>query len=175
MNTFDILIASFLLFGFIRGLFKGLFVEIASMLSLIIGIYGAIHFSYFVSDFLTNKVQWEEKYITIVSFAITFGIIVLIVALIGKLFTKIADFATLGLLNKILGGLFGFLKIGLILSFIFIVFAKLNKVIPFISADQQQNSILLEPIKKLAPTLFPNYIYITDTPESETSELNKEV
>ena len=79
MNTFDIIIAVILIFGFIRGLLKGLFVEVASLISLIAGIYGAIHFSYFVGNFLAGKVEWDEKYITIVSFAITFAIIVLII------------------------------------------------------------------------------------------------
>ena len=162
MNTLDIIITAVLVFGFIRGIFKGLFVEVASFLSLLLGIYGAIHFSYFVADFLNNKVQWEAKYVTIISFAITFGIIAITVALIGKLFTKIADFASLGLLNKILGGVFGSLKLGLILSIIFIVFNKLHNTFPFIKAEWKEESILHEPVKKLAPTLFPNYVYITD-------------
>ena len=102
MNTFDIIILALLLFGFIRGLFKGLFIEIASLVALITGVYGAIHFSYFVGNFLANRVSWDEKFVTIISFSITFGIIVLVISLIGKLFTKIADFASLGLLNKIL-------------------------------------------------------------------------
>ena len=55
MNTFDIIIAGLLLFGFVRGLFKGLFVEIASLVALIGGVYGAMHFSFYASDFYTNK------------------------------------------------------------------------------------------------------------------------
>ena len=133
MNTFDIIIAALLLFGFIRGLFKGLFVEVASLIALIAGVYGAIHFSYFVGNFLADRVSWEERYITIISFAITFAIIVLTIGLLGKLLTKIADFASLGLLNKILGGGFGALKIGIILSILLSVFTKLNNTIPFIS------------------------------------------
>jgi membrane protein required for colicin V production len=162
MNTFDIIIAALLLFGFIRGLFKGLFVEIASLISLIAGVYGAIHFSYFVANFLVNRVSWEEKYITIVSFAITFAIIVLVIALLGKLFTKIADFASLGLLNKLLGGVFGALKIAVILSVVLLVFTKLNNTIPFISEEQQEDSILYEPVKNLAPTLFPNFLKVVE-------------
>jgi len=162
MNTFDVIITALLLFGFIRGFFKGLFVEIASLISLIAGIYGAIHFSYFVGNFLASRVSWEEKYITIVSFAITFGIIVLIIALLGKLFTKMADFASLGLLNKLLGGIFGALKLGLILSVILLVFNKLNNNIPFISNTQQEAAILYEPVKNLAPTLFPNFLKVVE-------------
>ncbi|MDV7186417.1 CvpA family protein [Lutibacter sp. TH_r2] len=162
MSTFDIIIAAILVFGFIRGLLKGLFVEVASLISLIAGIYGAIHFSYFVGEFLAKKVDWDEKYITIVSFAITFAIIVLIIALLGKLFTKIADFAALGFLNKLLGGVFGALKLALILSIILLVFNKLNNTIPFISEEQTEESVLYKPVKNLAPTLFPNFIKVVE-------------
>lgn len=163
MNTFDIIISALLIFGFIRGLLKGLFVEIASLAALILGVYGAIHFSYFASAILKNYVSWDEKYITIVAFALTFAIIVIVIALLGKLFTKIANFAALGLLNKLLGGFFGALKIGLILSIVLLIFSKLNNTIPFLSAEQQNETILYEPIKNLAPTLFPNFIKVVDS------------
>jgi len=162
MNTFDIIIAALLIFGFIRGLLKGLFVEVASLVALIAGVYGAIHFSYFVGDLLVNYVSWDERYITIVSFAVTFAIIVLTIGLLGKLFTKIADFASLGLLNKLFGGLFGALKIGLILSVILLIFTKLNNTIPFISDAQKEDAILYEPIKNLAPTLFPDFLKVAE-------------
>lgn len=167
MNTFDIIIVAFLIFGFIRGLLKGLFVEVASLVALIAGIYGAIHFSSFVGNFLAERVTWEEQYITIVSFAITFGIIVLIIGLLGKMFTKIADFASLGLINKIFGGIFGALKIGVILSIVLLIFTKLNNTIPFVSEKQQEDAILYEPVKNLAPTLFPNFLKIVEE-EAET-------
>jgi membrane protein required for colicin V production len=163
MNTFDVIISALLIFGFIRGLLKGLFVEIASLAALILGVYGAIHFSYFISNILKNYVSWDEKYITIVAFALTFAIIVIVIALLGKLLTKIANFAALGLLNKLLGGVFGALKIGLILSIVLLIFSKLNNTIPFLSAEQQNETILYEPIKNLAPTLFPNFIKVVDS------------
>jgi membrane protein required for colicin V production len=172
MNTFDIILAALLLFGFVRGLLKGLFVEVASLLALVAGIYGAIHFSYFVGDYLKDYVSWEERYITIVSFAITFTIIVLVIALLGKALTKIADFAALGMLNKILGGVFGALKIGLILSIVLIVFTKLNDTIPFISDEQKEDSILYEPVKELAPTLFPGFLKVA---EEKTKDVNVSV
>jgi membrane protein required for colicin V production len=162
MNTFDIIISALLIIGFIRGLLKGLFVEVASLVALIAGVYGAIHFSYFVGDLLAEYVSWKERYITIISFSITFGIIVLVIGLFGKMFTKIADFASLGFINKIFGGVFGALKIGLILSIVLLVFTKLNNTIPFISSEQKEASILYEPIKNLAPMLFPNFLKVVE-------------
>ena len=93
---------------------KGLFVEVASIAALILGVYGAIHFSDFAASFLMERVDWNENYVNITAFAITFIAIVIVIALAGKALTKIADFASLGILNKLLGGLFGALKVGLI-------------------------------------------------------------
>jgi len=169
MNTFDIIITALLLFGFIRGLFKGLFIEVASLVGLIAGIYGSIHFSHFIKDFLITQVSWEEKYITIISFAITFIIIVLVITLIGKLFTKIADFASLGILNKLLGGIFGALKIGLLLSVILLIFSKLNNKIPFISNEQQENAVLYNPLKNLAPAIFPEFVKVEEDDGKENN------
>ena len=170
MNTFDIILAALLIFGFVRGLLKGLFVEVASLVALVAGIYGAIHFSFFVGDYLKDYVSWEERYITIASFAITFAIIVLVIALLGKALTKIADFAALGLLNKILGGIFGALKIGLILSIVLIVFTKLNDTIPFISDEQKEDSILYEHVKDLAPTIFPGFLKVAEEKAKDVND-----
>lgn len=167
MNTFDIIIAVLLLFGFVRGLMKGLFVEVASLVALVAGVYGAIHFSYFIGDWLKDSVTWDEKYISLAAFAGTFVVIIVIIALLGKALTKIADFASLGILNKILGGVFGALKIGLILSVIFIFFGKMNDTIPFVSQDNLKESILYKPVKKIAPTIFPSIIKDDEDEEKE--------
>lgn len=158
MSIIDIVLGALLLFGLIRGAVKGLFVEIASLCALVLGVFGAIHFSYFVSDLLESKVDWDEKTMNIIAFATTFVIIVLAISLAGKALTKLADFAALGILNKLLGSVFGALKIGLILSVLLIVFNKLNKTLPFMEEDQLEESILYKPVKSLAPMIFPTLI-----------------
>ena len=158
MNIFDIIITALLLFGFVRGLVKGLFVEVASLAALIGGVYGAIHFSYLISNFLKEYVTWNTGYISLAAFAITFIVIIVVISLLGKALTKIANFASLGIINKILGGVFGVLKIGLILSVVFIFFGKMNDTIPFIEKQTLEESILYSPVKKIAPTIFPSII-----------------
>ncbi|NQY05755.1 MAG: CvpA family protein [Flavobacteriaceae bacterium] len=158
MNTFDIILAAILLLGLIKGYSKGLFVEVASLVALIAGVYGAIHFSYFAGDFLTERVSWDEKYINIAAFAITFVIIVVVISLSGKALTKLADFAALGIMNKILGALFGVLKFGLIMSVILMIFSKANNTIPFVGKETLDESILYKPVKSFALTIFPDII-----------------
>jgi len=172
MNILDIILGSLILLGLIRGLMKGLFVEIASLAALVVGIYGAIHFSDYAAAFLENKTSWDEKYINITAFAITFVVLVLAIAMAGKALTKIANFAALGILNKLLGGVFGALKIALILSVVLIVFNKANKTIPFVDDTDLEESVLYYPVKSIIPLLFPNLITegdsAKDSSESET-------
>jgi len=158
MNVLDIALAGFIIFGLVRGLMKGLFVEIASLAALVAGIYGAIHFSDYAAAFLENHVSWEERYINITAFAITFIILVVTIAMAGKALTKLADFAALGIVNKILGGAFGAIKIAVILSVVLIVFSKMNKNIPFVNQETLDNSVLYEPIKSIIPSIFPHII-----------------
>lgn len=170
MGIFDIIIAVILIIGFIKGIKDGLFVEAASLIALIAGIYGAIHFSYIVGDFLKTKVSWEERYITLAAFAATFLIIVLVISLAGKLLTKIADFALLGWANKIAGGIFGSLKWALIISVVLLIFDRLNSKITFVTPEEKEKSILYEPVKNLAPMLFPNII--KSSPDDTTDKKN---
>jgi len=170
MAIFDIIIAVILIFGFIRGLMKGLFVEVASLVALIGGVYGAIHFSNYIGDFLKTKVSWEEQYISLVAFAATFAIIVLIVSLLGRILTKVANFAFLGGLNKILGGVFAALKYALIISIVLLLFDRFNNTIPFIDQKAKESSILYEPVRKLAPTLFPSIINDYVKPEEKQED-----
>jgi membrane protein required for colicin V production len=158
MNIFDIIIVALLIFGFVRGVMKGLFVEVASLVALIAGVYGAIHFSYFIGDFLKEAVSWNEEYVSLAAFAGTFIVIIIVIGFLGKVLTKLADFASLGIINKILGGVFGALKIGLILSVVFIFFGKINNTIPFIEKKTLEESLLYKPVKKVAPSIFPSII-----------------
>mgnify|MGYP001087865640 CR=1 FL=1 len=158
MEILDIILLVVLIFGFVKGIMNGLFVELASILSLIFGVYGAIHFSYYVAGFLNSKTEWNEKTINILAFIITFIVIILAIIFAGKAFTKLADFATLGTLNKILGGVFGTFKLGLILSVLMIVFEKANDTFKFVEQEELNQSTLYQPVKSIAPLLFPDII-----------------
>ena len=172
MVIIDIILGALILFGIIRGFFKGLFVEIASLLALVLGVYGAIHFSDYAANFLESKTEWSENTINITAFAVTFIVIVLAIMLAGRALTKLANFAMLGLLNKLLGALFGGIKLAFALSILIIVFEKFNKTFVFTDEETIEESVLYEPVKSIAPMLFP--ILLNDDAEEETVEPNEE-
>ena len=158
MNYIDIILAIILIYGLVKGFNRGLFVEIASLIALLAGVYGAIHFSYFIGDWLKAKVSWQGNIIQVVAFALTFLIILFGISLIGKIVTKMVNAISLGLLNKIAGGVFGVAKIGLILSVIINMFGKVNDTVPFISKKTLEESVLYLPVNKFAPTIFPSIL-----------------
>ncbi len=156
MNVIDIVIAVILIFAAVRGFMTGLFSAIASLVAIVAGVFCAIHFSYYVEYELNDSVlEWSHQTNKIVAFAVTFLFVVLAIIFVGKLLTKLADITALGLLNKILGAIFGALKWSLLLSVIFLLFDKFNKTIPFVDKEMLDSSVLYHPVKSIVPTLFP--------------------
>lgn len=155
MSVLDIVLLVLILFGLIRGLMKGFFVEIASLIALIAGVYGAIHFSHYAVNFISENSEWEEKTVSIIAFAVTFIVIVLVIALAGQALTKLASFAALGIVNKLMGALFGALKMAVIVSVILNVFDSMNRTIPLTDERSIEESMLYQPVKSLVPLIFP--------------------
>jgi len=162
MSTIDIIIAVILLFGLVKGYMKGLFIEITSLVGLVLGVYGALHFSFYLSDVLKDNVSWDESMIQIVAFAGTFIIILLALVFLGKALTKIAETIFLGFFNKILGAVFGVLKYALILSIVFLIYDQINSSLKFLNKEKAKESVLYEPVKNLAPTIFPNLVKVVE-------------
>lgn len=158
MNTVDIILSLILLYGLIRGFFRGLLAELASLIGFVAGIYGAIHFSYILSDFLAQHVDLNIQYVNLIAFAITFFIIVFLISLAGRILTKIAGFAALGLVNKFLGAAFGVLKVAFIASVVIMFFKATNEEIEMVEEETLATSILYVPVEKIAPLLLPSIL-----------------
>lgn len=155
MNYLDIVLGALLLIGLIRGILKGLFVELASLVAIIAGIYGAIRFSFYVSDFLENKINLSPQNLKLIAFGVTFIGIILGISLLGRLLTKVAKFAALGLINRVLGGAFGLLKFAMIASGVIMFLGPLNNKLGVISPEVIEGSILYAPVEAIAPAIYP--------------------
>ena len=81
------------------------------MQHLILGIWGAIKFSAFTAEKLYDYFDMTGQYVGIIAFIITFGIIVVVIHFIGIMADKIVDAVSLGFVNRLLGIVFGLLKI----------------------------------------------------------------
>ncbi|MDD4144558.1 MAG: CvpA family protein [Prolixibacteraceae bacterium] len=155
MNYIDVIIGLLLLFAAISGFRKGLISEIISLAALILGIWGAINYSYITIDFIKEFFGSSYKHLNIVSFIITFIVIVIVINLAGNLVNKILEIVIPGFLNKIAGLAFGILRTALILSIILIAFDKIDNNIHILSPQKKAESQLYPSVRNLAPSLFP--------------------
>ena len=163
MNFLDIVLGILLGLGLYKGLKNGLFVELASLIAIVAGVYGAIHFSYIASDFISQNIALSERFLKITAFLITFIAIIILVGLAGKLLTKIADFAMLGILNKIAGGVFGTLKVAIIIGAALLFFEKATASLTFINKDTMNESVLYHPIRDIGAFVFSTVFKDDDT------------
>lgn len=154
MAFIDLILGGLLLYGLIKGIWKGLFAELAGLLSLIIGLFVAIKFSGFAGSLLEGHID-NQKHASIAAFAITFIAVVAGIIVLAKVFTKVASFAALGWLNRLLGGVFGFLKMALIVSVSLNFFLKINANNTFAEQQTLDDSLFFNPVLKISNTIFP--------------------
>ena len=81
MNVIDIVIIALLLFAAVRGFMSGLFAAIASLVSVVAGVFCAIHYSFYIEGILSDAgFDWSTQTYKIVAFAVTFlGVVLAIV------------------------------------------------------------------------------------------------
>lgn len=155
MNFIDLIIAIPVLWTAFKGLKKGLVFEVATLVALLLGIWGGIHFSDFMSGKLSSLWEIEPKYLPIVSFCVTFGLVVIAVLFTGKLIEKFFAAVALSTVNKVLGACFGALKAAFILSVLLVVVESVEEKANIIPPETKAGSVLYEPLAGLATTVVP--------------------
>lgn len=150
MTKVDILLLLPLAWGAIMGFKKGLIQELASIIGLLLGIWGAINFSQVTGKYLNQWFAFSESNSGLISFILTFILIVVLVILLGKVLDKFLKAIALGLLIRIAGMLFGILKYALILSFLLYFYEAIESKFQ-ISKNQQwkKEAVLYQPITML--------------------------
>ncbi|MDA0758030.1 MAG: CvpA family protein [Bacteroidetes bacterium] len=159
MNYLDIFIICVLIFGFIRGFIKGLIMEISSLFAIVLGTYGSLKFSDVTLDWISSNFSnqisdIDDGYLKIASFAFTFLVIIVFVSIIGKGINGVVKLVALGLINKILGGLFGAIKYVLILSFLFVFFEALNSTLFLVDESFFETTLLYGSIIEIGDVLL---------------------
>lgn len=154
MNTIDIILGLILAIAFFLGFRKGLLRVLASLIGLVAAVYCAVYFSGYVEAYLVRWFNWSEDLNRLVSYLITFLLVIILFALLGRVLTKVADFAMMGLFNKLLGGVFNVFKFVFLLSVVF-MFVNSSENYSILTAEKRDTSILYHPIAALAPAILP--------------------
>jgi len=156
MVFIDIILIVILGYGCVRGLWNGFLIELASLVSLLLGIYVAIKFSFIIKEIVGSHVSWSPQTLQVIAFLLTFILVIVGITVLAKSLTKVLNFTPLGPLNKVAGGILGILKTILILSFILNVFQKMNGNFVFAEKKTLAKSLLYYPIMEIAGIIYPS-------------------
>jgi len=130
MNGLDIFIIIVVSFGIIRGFFRGFIKEVASIVGVIAGFYGAYTYYKELAGYLTPWVSnWGvnnwETYGNIASFFLLFFAIVTLAAMIANIIRFLLKIVFLRWVDKLFGIIFGAIKGVLVASVVFTVLTAL--------------------------------------------------
>jgi membrane protein required for colicin V production len=100
----DLVFIVILVLAVFKGYRRGLIVGVFSLLAIIIGLAAAIKLSAVVASYIGTDSSISEKWLPVVSFAIVFILVVLLVRLGANLIQRTAELAALGWVNR-LGGI----------------------------------------------------------------------
>lgn len=152
MNYIDYLILAIVVFFVVKGLFRGLIHEVLGFLGLTLSLIVATKFTSDAAVLLKHLIKIPPSLTTALSFIFLFIAAQLCVQLASYLLLKVVQFTFILWLEKLSGGLVGLLKGGIVVSLL----ALLLSIIPLGGqvVPDQDNSILLEPVKGFAPKTF---------------------
>lgn len=150
----DLIILIPVLFGLYKGYSKGLILSLATLLGLLLGIYGGVKFSHLTSQYLFENFQID---IPLIAFAVTFLLIMIGIYLLGKILDKFTDILALGLVNNFAGALFGGGKVVLILAVALLFFENANASFNFVENNVIEKSQLYDYLKQTSEVVFPYF------------------
>jgi membrane protein required for colicin V production len=157
--TANIILLIPILWGFYKGFRKGLVVELASILAIILGIFACAKFSDVVASFLGTEVHsMSSVYLSIIADVVVFLGIIILVFFLAKRIENVAKALLLGWANRLLGGIFGAFKWALLISVLLYFFDVLNSKADIVNAETLQRSFVYTHLVLLAPWIMPALI-----------------
>ena len=150
MNLIDLIIIALFGYGIIKGYNKGLIIELSSFFGIFISFFISTNLDDIISKQIVELVNVNFDIVNIIVFILVFLLSYSAIIFIAKGFTKLIKFVYLGLLNSLLGSLFGGLKLLLIL----IILSKIIFSFSLIPLKTLSESVLIIQLHILSEIIF---------------------
>ena len=157
MNYFDIILSLGLFWGFYNGYKKGLIKGVFDFIAIVFGVYYAINFSHKIDPLLKPFLFINEVFLPLLSFIICFIGIVLAVKIIAGVIEKIITLMALNLINRLIGAVFGLLKMGFVMSCLILLLNYTNFHFNLIPDNQKKESVLYPFVSNIVTSLKFNW------------------
>jgi len=154
MILIDILALAFLCWGAYNGFKKGFLIEIISLIVIILSVLLSFKFLSLGMEFVKNYFKTIPVFLPIISFALLFIGLFIVLYTSGKFIKNILTQSVLKDLDKGVGALLGLFKNAFIAGNIFWILEVVNKKVHFIDLTKSTLFPILVPISKTTFSLF---------------------
>jgi membrane protein required for colicin V production len=155
MNYIDMFIVVLLIYAVVRGITRGLVLQLASLAALVVGIFAAIKLSGFTAHFLSQHISTGHEFVYLISLGITFSLVFILINIIGNMLDKVVETAHLSFLNKITGAFFNVCKVMLITGIILLFIDRIDRQVSLLPKNARERSFFYRPVTRLTLFLFP--------------------
>ncbi len=155
MSWFDIIVSLILLASFVRGMRKGLVMQLASFAAVIIGAVFAGKAAKIILPFLTNTVNISVNTAGVVSYILAFIVIAFGINFIGKMVQSLFKAMHISLLNKLLGAILSVGTAMVILSILLNLTIILDPEEDVITEKTKSETFFYSRIQVVIPTIVP--------------------
>lgn len=159
MNILDIILLICFVPALIQGIRKGFIAQAISIVSIVVGIWASARFADVVSAWVAQYITASEQVMKVVAFAIILVVVFIVLGLLGRLLEGLFNLVLLGWVNKLLGVVFALVKTALIVGLVIMAFCSINDNFHLVQESILNESVLYPPLKKLAFDVFP---YVKD-------------
>ena len=149
MNLIDSICLIILIYGSYKGFKNGIVGELLSFLGILLGIYLSKTYYPIVDEYLATIFDSTNQLVSLISVILIFSVTIILTKILSKVITKALNVLALGLLNKLIGSIFGLLKYLLILCIITFIFSKANDVFVLIETNKIEKTQIFSKIQKI--------------------------
>ena len=151
MNTLDLIVCLVLALAVWNGWRQGFVVQICSLAGIVAGIWIAARFGAQVGGWL----RLDDEVAAAGGFVTALVVVILVVAIAGRLVRKLFHFAGFGIADTLLGIAVSVLKYLLVLSVLFSAFDDLNEDYTLAGPETIEKSKSYKPVMHLSEAVFP--------------------
>ena len=140
----DIIFAALIVFAVLKGYQRGLIIGLFSLVAVIIGLAAAMKLSVVMADYLGKAVNISNQWMPVISFAVVFLLVILLIRLGAKVIEKTVQMAMMGWLNRI-GGIILFVVMYITVFSVLIFYAEQLKLLQPDTIDKSVTYSFIQP------------------------------
>ncbi len=163
----DLVFLVLLVLAIIKGYQRGLIVGVFSFIAIIIALAAAMKLSLIAAGYIGEAVNMSSRWLPLVSFAIVFILVVLLIRVVANLIQKTVELSMLGWLNK-LGGIIFYLAIYILVYSVVLFYAEQVKLIQDAAI---QNSVTYTFVQPWGPEVIEGFASVVSIFKGMFNEL----